>query len=270
MNEFDEILSSLDDHFGTQTNSTGSVNVTKLDGYAGSSSKKKSIIDTVDTFEPKDIDPESIQEKRSRTFAIGYAGERGSKDQWDPSPETIKKYVEVAEILFKSGYVFRSQGWKYPKGNEPFKTALEKTIMELPNAKSEVYNLWNGSSNTENPRLDSPTMKAFQYTCHLDTQQGETVFNDRNKFTKVIMARNTHLMLGENLDSPLGVYIIATPDGSEANVRGANVGGLYLYLKMASKYSIPVININPRKGQNTKSLVPQLKELLSDAMVVGE
>jgi hypothetical protein len=77
-------------------------------------------------------------------------------------------------------------------------------------------------------------------------------------------------MLGENLDSPLGVYIIATPDGSEANVRGANVGGLYLYLKIASKYGIPVININPRKGQNTKSLVPQLKELLSDTMVVDE
>lgn len=230
-------------------------------------------IDPAEEFEPEEIDPSSVDSIRTKTFAFGYAGTPKTAHAYIPPADVINSFVKVAELLYGKGFTYRSGGWVYPKGNAQFKGELNKKVIECveDNKNFEVYGAWKGSSSTaeEFTITVSPSRKAYKYAASLDTIRGECMFNARVAFRKTFSAQDVHVLLGDELDKAVGVYIIYTPDGAESIGRGVQLGGLYNNVKLCARHNIPVINIVGKSGDGSKNIIPQIKSLLNDPFLYG-
>lgn len=99
------------------------------------------------------------------------------------------------------------------------------------------------------PKLPKPTPDARPVACWLTLttrrKSDPDIFNMIPSVVRTFIARNTHLVLGEDLKSPVKFMILYTPNGEGLGDRidFKSAGNVKFFLEVAKIFSIPVFNI---------------------------
>lgn len=139
------------------------------------------------------------------------------------TPYPILIYMgKIARILGCTlGYTLRSGGCH--GADQAFENGCDSV-----NAKKEIFLPWKGYENRKDFILSSPTENAIKLAEELHPSPEKL----KPSFKK-LHGRNSHIVLGEHLDSPVSFIICWT----------TSCGGTQQALRIASKYNIPVFNL---------------------------
>lgn len=150
-----------------------------------------------------------------------YAG-IGSRDTPDELETVIR---DVALVCNEQGYVLRSGG-----------APGADTMFEKYAAAAEIY-------------LPKPGWRGHMSSLHTPSPEAREIaarhhpaWHRCNEFARKLHARNSHQILGENLDSPVDFVVCWTPGGQE-------IGGTSQALRVARHYGIWIENLWPEKTQ---------------------
>lgn len=153
--------------------------------------------------------------------AIVYAGAGSRK-----APREVLRLAErVAARLAELGLVLRTGG------AEGMDEAWERGARSR-GGKVELYLPWNGFRGKKGVL---PLPQAYPIAAPFHPKWGEL-----GKGTRALMARNAHVVLGEDLATPAAFLLVWTP-GGEA------VGGTGHAIRLAASRGVPVFNL-ARKG----------------------
>ena len=147
---------------------------------------------------------------------IYYAG-IGSRET---PQEFLKLFTKVATYLSKKGYILRSGG---ANGSD---LAFEKGVQ---NNLKEIYLPWNGF-NGSTSKLVVSDKRAFEIA-----EKYHPYWYNLKQGAKKLQARNSHQVLGLDLNTPSSFIICWTKGGKM-------VGGTLQALRMAKDYNIPIFN----------------------------
>ncbi len=147
-----------------------------------------------------------------------YAG-IGSRD----CPKEIASLmVKVAAWLSRRGYILRSG--KAPGSDEAFEKGCD-----MVKGEKEIFLPWTGFNNSES-NLVVKDKRAF------DIAKKYHPYYDRlGQGAKKLQARNSHQILGKDLETPCDFVICYTGGGKE-------IGGTAQALRISKDYNIPVFN----------------------------
>lgn len=146
--------------------------------------------------------------------------------------DTLKFLTYIANKLASKDYVLRSGG---APGAD---SAFEKGAGD----KSQIFVPWQGFQGKN--LIFSLTEEAF-----LLAEKHHPVWKYLSHPVRMLMARNCMQVLGEDLKTPSEFVICWTPDGAEnAEQRTARTGGTGMAIGLASKFEIPVYNIQNKKS----------------------
>lgn len=126
--------------------------------------------------------------------------------------------TQLAVELEKNGYILRSGG---AKGAD---TAFDDGVDDV--------------ENREILRPKHATMKALAIA-----ESVHPAWHNCNDYAKKLHGRNSQIILGRNLDSPVEFVICWTPDGNQ-------IGGTALGMRLAIKCDIPVYNLAVEDDRN--------------------
>ena len=147
-----------------------------------------------------------------------YAG-IGSRD----CPKEIASLmVKVAAWLSRRGYILRSG--KAPGSDEAFEKGCD-----MVKGEKEIFLPWTGFNNSDS-NLVVKDKRAF------DIAKKYHPYYDRlGQGAKKLQARNSHQILGKDLETPCDFVICYTEGGKE-------IGGTAQALRISKDYNIPVFN----------------------------
>jgi len=149
-----------------------------------------------------------------------YAG-IGSRKTPDIVLESMK---HAARYLWEKGLILRSGG---ANGAD---TAFEDGLpLRAGNAK-EIYLPWEGFNGNKSA-LFQPTQRAYEYA-----RRFHPAYKQLSKGAQKLMARNTHQVLGKDLDDPSLFILCWTPDGK-------GEGGTGQAIRIADAHDIPVFDM---------------------------
>lgn len=107
----------------------------------------------------------------------------------------------------------------------------------LSYSKREIYLPWKGFNGCLNAELHEPTEQAMQVAEHY--HPGWCYLK---RPARLLMGRNSHQVLGRNLDDPVEMVVCWTPDGS-LDGSGGQSGGTGQALRIAADRGIEVFNL---------------------------
>ena len=144
--------------------------------------------------------------------------------------EVLRKMTKIAERLAARGYSLRSGA---AEGSD---TAFEKGC-----ASHEIFLPWPGFNGSASP-FENPSAAAIAVA-----QAVHPAFGQLSNAAKKLMGRNSHQILGPDLDAPADFVVCWTPDGAETeDQRTRLTGGTGQAIALADRWSIPVFNLaNP-------------------------
>jgi len=116
--------------------------------------------------------------------------------------ETIILIEQLSKLLISKGFTFRFDG------NVEDKAGL--TAYNASKVRAEVYLPWKGFNKEVTGKLARPTEKAYGYAAGI-----HRAFTKIPPTVRAIVARNVHVMLGDECNTPLNLFITYTPDGAE-------------------------------------------------------
>lgn len=149
-------------------------------------------------------------------MSMAYAG-IGSRS----TPEYAQKEMSwIASRLEMKGYTLRSGG---AKGADQ---AFERGVV----SKKEIYLPWKGFEGNKS-ELAVHSKKAYDMA-----KQFHPAWQKLTPVAIKFMARNSHQVMGKNMDDPVDFVLCWTPEGEIC-------GGTGQAIRIAKFYNIPVINI---------------------------
>jgi hypothetical protein len=156
----------------------------------------------------------------------------------DTPPDIVQQIAKLASRLSESGYTCRTSGGS--EGDDAF---------ENNSTLSEVHIPWKKFNNKEtkfNKNLPEAAdlVKPFHPT-----------FDAMKPAVQAIIARGAHVILGQNLQSPVQFVLCWSADGLEnAKDRGIKSGFIGIPIALAATNRIPVFNLkNPDALQRLKN-----------------
>lgn len=161
-----------------------------------------------------------------------YAG-IGSRET---TQEVLDLFTKVGEFLATKGYTLRSGGAK--GADKSFEIGCDKI-----NGLKEIYLPWKGFEGS-NSDLIVNNPKAFEIA-----EKYHPYWFNLKDGAKKLQARNSHQVLGEDLETPSDFIIYYTKNGKLT-------GGTAQALRIANEYKIPIFNAG--KYEN----IEQVKEFL--------
>lgn len=147
-----------------------------------------------------------------------YAGV-GSRETPD---EILEMFKNIGSFLGKQGFILRSghaQG-----ADQAFECGCNKT-----NGKKEIYLPWNGFEGS-NSTLIVKDLKAFEIA-----QEFHPYWHNLKQGAKKLQARNSHQILGKDLNTPSAFVVCWTKNGKGS-------GGTGQAIRIAKYYNIPVFD----------------------------
>ena len=167
------------------------------------------------------IDAYAKTSDKSTTYAG--IGSRRLPDEWIP------KIHEISKKLSKAGYTLRSGG-----------AIGADTAFERYSRSSEIYVPFSGYNKRVGNAIDVVHPDAFVIASLLHPK-----WDNLSKTAQALMARNTHQILGKDLNSPADFVVCWTPDGAYTEqMRTVETGGTGQAIALASRWKIPVFNLN--------------------------
>jgi len=159
-----------------------------------------------------------------RTPSMAYAGIGSRKTPADVQD----RLSEAARRLARKGYTLRSGG---AAGAD---TAFEQGAGGM----KEIFLPWTGFAGRESP-YQPPSREAMDVAAAVHPAWQRLSDN-----AKLLMARNSYQVLGEDLRNPVDFVVCWTSDGAEfEEQRSSATGGTGQAIALASRWRIPVFNL---------------------------
>lgn len=134
---------------------------------------------------------------------------------------------DVVVLMEQFAQLAKARGWVCRSGGAEGADAA--FLRGDPDA--ELYLPWRGFNGHQRPVLHQPTGPA-----HLLAERFHPNWHMLTARARALHARNTHIVLGRDCNSPVRVVICWTPDGEE-------VGGTSQALRIARRWNIPILNL---------------------------
>lgn len=227
--EFDDILNALginDTAVSTPTNGDGDKD-----------NKKQQFDVFKDDIEPLSADVFSFK-RDVKTFYF--------LSTHDISEDIHNMATTLSSKLIELGYVFRYSG--------DTRSKTESAIFTIAKNKSEVYLPWKKFNLNVKPTVARPKDYAYKHAAIYHKK-----INDMSPTVKNFLARSIHIMLGEDLLTPLTFLICYSEDGAELSkdIDYKNNVTTGFFIKVCEDLDIPVFNL--KNVDAKKRLVEYLK-----------
>ncbi|MHB1201323.1 MAG: A1S_2505 family phage non-structural protein [Polaromonas sp.] len=142
-------------------------------------------------------------------------------------PEVLHRMTRIAERLEARGYTLRSGA-----------AAGADAAFENGALSKQIFLPWAGFNGNASP-LDHPTDEAIGVA-----KVVHPAFDRLADAAVRLISRNSHQILGQNLDAPVDFVVCWTPDGAETEAQRSQVsGGTGQAIALASRWNIPVFNL---------------------------
>lgn len=149
-------------------------------------------------------------------------------------PQILKEMYHVAYTLALASWTLRSGG---ATGAD---TAFEQGCDAAMGSK-EIYLPW-GFYNNNPSVLDTPSLNAMLIASEIHRS-----WKYLKEPARLLMARNVHQVLGEDLSTPSKFLVCYTKDGCTSYEQySRHTGGTGLAISVASLFDIPVFNMHDR------------------------
>jgi len=170
----------------------------------------------------------------------------------------LQLLLNTCKALFNLGYIYRSQASN--------RSATDKAIRGLPNAKYEIYKLWSKASHDGGDDADvgseGTNKAAYQAAAFYHKR-----FLEQKDFIRCIYARNTQIVFGENLNDPVDFILAYTECGSNSFGKTFDIktarDAWYMF-KLANVGNISIFNVN------NKNFVDDFKAYMSSVGKDGQ
>jgi len=143
-----------------------------------------------------------------------------------------KTPLNVQKVMTQVAQDLSSQDWTLRSGGAE---GADKAF-ELGSIKKEIYLPWQ-FFNSNPSQLYSPSALAT-----VIAERYHPAWDSLSKPAKLLMARNTHQILGQRCNNPVKFVICWTPDGAE-KFTSAATGGTGMAIRIAIDLGIPVFNL---------------------------
>lgn len=137
----------------------------------------------------------------------------------------------MLDLMVDCGYHLCLNGWTLRSGGaEGADQAFERGARKVEQARIEVYLPWASFPKPPhpNPHLTTPKPEAFDIAALY-----HPAWPYLRPPVRLLMARNVHQVLGENLDDPVRMVVCYTPDGS-LDGQGPDSGGTGMALRVSA------------------------------------
>ena len=170
----------------------------------------------------------------------------------------LQLLLNTCKALFNMGYIYRSQASN--------RSATDKAIRGLPNAKYEVYKLWSKASHDggEDAEVGSEGTNKAAYQAAAFYHKR---FLEQKDFIRCIYARTTQIVFGENLNDPVDFILAYTECGSNSLSKTFDMKtarDTWYVFKLASVGNISIFNVN------NKNFVDDFKAYMSSVGKDGQ
>ena len=232
-------------------NNYSNSNYSKNNSWGNKGSNKKSGDLYSDTnISPVAVDLSKFIKSTKKTFAVTDNG---------AVPEAkLQLLLNTCKALFNLGYIYRSQASN--------RSATDKAIRGLPNAKYEIYKLWSKASHDAGEDADvgseGTNKAAYQAAAFYHKR-----FLEQKDIVRCIYARDTQLVFGENLNDPVDFILAYTECGSNSFGKTFDIktarNAWYMF-KLAGAGNISIFNVN------NKNFVDDFKAYMSSVGKDGQ
>lgn len=176
-----------------------------------------------DEIEPLEINTESLL-RFNRMFTVAAHGEVPG--------ETLLMIDQIAKSLHAKGFTYRYDG-----------NTLDKASVAGFNAckeRCEIFLPWKSFNKEVTPKSFKPTEKAYRYAAGL-----HKAFNKLPPAIKAILARNIHVLMGDECNTPVNLLLIYTSDGAETkkDIKYETTGNMAFFIFACEALNIPVFNL---------------------------
>lgn len=150
--------------------------------------------------------------------------------------EILELITSIAKALSRSGFVMRSGGAE----------GADVAFSDGAGKSKQIFLPWKGfrQHNTDNLLVfDDIKEEAFTIA-----SRHHPAWNNLSYPAKSLMARNTHQILGPNLNDPSEFLVCWTPDGCySSKTRTIVTGGTGQAISVACEFGVPVFNLRNQK-----------------------
>lgn len=143
--------------------------------------------------------------------------------------DVLDDFQKLGAFLAKHGFTLRS-------GAAEGADAAFEAGCDSISGKKEIYLPWKRYNENLSQLLGTKAGWDFAAEFH-------PTWDVLSLNAKLLIARNSHIVMGMNLDQPCDFIICWTPDGKE-------IGGTAQALRIAKKYKIPVYNFGNSKDKD--------------------
>ena len=161
--------------------------------------------------------------------------------------EILSLFKKLATYLAKQSYVLRSGGAK--GADIAFETGCDKA-----NGKKEIYVPWRNFEGSNSTLIVSNNQSTKPYTI---AQQFHPYWHNLSQGARKLQARNTHQILGYDLDNPVFSNFVICWTKS-----GRGQGGTGQAIRIAKHYNIPVFDAGG--WSDMEEIKFRLREFLSN------
>jgi len=165
-------------------------------------------------------------------------------------PGEISLLIEqISKLLLTKGFTFRYDG-----NNKD--TASTKAYQTCK-SRCEIYLPWKGFNKDVTAKLNKPSEKAYGYASGFHGG-----FNKIPSSVRAIVAHNVHVLLGDECNTPVNLFITYTTDGAEvkADVKYETTGPVSFFITACDALDIPVFNLkNPTAKERIVEFLNTLK-----------
>ena len=151
-------------------------------------------------------------------------------------PEILKLMYWAAKRLAAEGWTLRSGA---AAGSDEAFEAGALDNLPCPHERVEIFLPWEEFRGRVSPRECPPTAAAFSLA-----ERYHPAWERLTPSARALMARNSHQVLGADLQSPCAFVLCWTPDGAKASQETSrDTGGTGQAIRIASSRRIPVFNL---------------------------
>jgi hypothetical protein len=161
--------------------------------------------------------------------------------------EVLKLFTQLGKLLANKGYILRS-------GHAEGADSAFEYGCDMVSGNKEIYIPWSGFENS-NSKLIVSDKRAFEIA-----EKYHPYWFNLKQGARKLQARNSHQVLGLDLETPSNFIICWTKNGSGS-------GGTGQALRIAKDYNIPIFDAGNYKDIDIAKL--KLKEFLLDSLNIS-
>jgi len=223
------LLESDDKPFANEETAASKPDTGKQE-YKGNNTYQGGNKNKINLWEDTEIEPTKLDRSKMNPLGKYFTIVFHKGDDAIP-PEIEKKFVDISKILMAKGFMLRYNGDQEPFINQ---------VLDIDLARVEMYLPWKSFNTSITPKMKRPNEKAYHVAAYY-----HKAFKKLPNPVRAILARDVHVILGENVDNPIKLMLCYSPDGAETikQIDYKKTGNISFSISICDVLGIPVFNL---------------------------